>query len=194
MFDNLRRDCIAYKGTWYRRAGFWITAVYRFGNWADSLPSVVLRVPFWTLYLCFNLAIQLFSNNVYVWAGRRGARIGPGFCLYHPANVMIGRGAEIGTDCRIYHEVTLGTGQIDGVPKICDRVSVFPGARILGGVVIGSDSMVGANCVVTRDVPPNSTILAAPSRVIPNTLSRQVRQWSNGKEPVQPLNKQPPAP
>jgi serine acetyltransferase len=54
--------------------------------------------------------------------------------------------------------------------------------------MIGEGSIVGANCVVTKDVPPNSTILAAPSRVIPNTLSPQIRQWDENKKPLQPLS------
>jgi serine O-acetyltransferase len=188
MFDNLRHDKTAYKGEWYRRTGFWIIAIYRIGNWADSLPSVFLRVPAWTLYLFLKTVLSFFVSNVFLWAGRRGSRIGSGFCLVHAENIMIGRGVVIGENCSIYHEVTLGTGQIPGTPTLGNRVVVYPGARILGGVVIGDDSMVGANCVVTRDVPKHSAILAAPSRVIPQTLSTQARRWDEGRTPLPPLN------
>ena len=177
MLDNLRRDMAAYHGQWFRRAGFWIMVIYRLGNWADSRPNVILRLPAWTLYLCLKMLLGIFTSNIFLWAGRRGARIGPGLRLVHPFNVMIGRGVEIGTDCNIYHEVTLGTGQIPGTPKIGNHVCIYPGARLLGGIEIGNGTMIGANCVVTKDVPSGSVIVSAPSRIIPRSLSTQARRW-----------------
>lgn len=192
MFDNLRRDSAEYNGQWYRRVGFWITLIYRFGVWADSMPSLFLRVPMWTVYIFLKMLLAMFTSNIFLWAGRKGAHIGPGLCLVHPFNVLIGRGVEIGEQCQIYHEVTLGTGQIPGTPKIGNHVTIYPGARLLGGIVIGDRSMIGANCVVTKDVPSGSIILAAPSRIIPRSLSMQARRWDEPIEPLQPLSKQPP--
>jgi serine O-acetyltransferase len=171
MFENLRRDSARYAklGGWYANPGFWIVAVYRFGMWADSLPYGILRAPMWALYRLLKLPTRPF--NVFLWAGRRGARIGGGLCLIHPTNVMIGPGVEIGENCLIYHEVTLATGHIPGTPKIGNNVDIYVGARILGGVAVGDGSMVGANCVVTRDVPASSVIVAAPARVISRSLS-----------------------
>jgi serine O-acetyltransferase len=193
MLENLRCDCARYEGQWYRRVGFWIMTVYRFGNWADSLPTVLLRVPMWILYLCLKIIVGLFSTNVFLWAGRRGARISRGFCFPHPFNILIPRGVEIGEFSTIYHEVTLGTGQIPGTPKIGNRVAIYPGARVLGGIVVGDGSIIGANCVVTRDVPPESVIIAAPAQVIPKSLSRQARRWSAGNKPQEPLSPSPPS-
>lgn len=161
-------------GGWYANPGFWIVAIYRFGNWADSLPSSFLRIPMWMLYRLLKLTFH--RHNVHLWAGRCGPRIGAGLHLIHPTNIMIGGGVEIGEDCLIFHDVTLGTGQIPGKPKVGNNVDVYPGARVLGGITIGDNSMVGANCVVTRDVPADSIILAAPSRVIPRTLSPVARK------------------
>jgi len=175
MFENLQRDRERNTdyGRWYPNSGFWIVAIYRFGTWAHTLPSVFLRIPMWALYRLIKL--PFFIYNVHLWAGSGGARIGAGLRLIHPTNVMIGSGVEIGKDCVIFHDVTLGTGQIPGTPKIGDNVDIYPGARILGGVKIGDRSMVSANCVVTRDVPPESIILTAPSRVIPRSLSPVAR-------------------
>jgi len=176
MFENLRRDSARYAmlGGWFSHPGFWIVAVYRFGVWADGLRSPLLRHPLWLLYRVAKLPLVVF--NVHLWAGRRGARIGPGFCLIHPTNVSIGRLVEIGADCLVFNDVTLGTGTIGNTPKLGDRVDVYVGARILGGVTIGNDSMVGANCVVMRDVPSSSVVLSAPSRVIPRALSPVARR------------------
>ncbi|MBU0621584.1 MAG: hypothetical protein KJ795_07040 [Gammaproteobacteria bacterium] len=175
MFENLRRDIPKYEdhGRWFTNPGFWIVAIFRFGMWADSLPSRFLRMPMWMLYRIFRLPLGRY--NIHLWAGRCGARIGPGLKLIHPTNIMIGRGVEIGEDCLIFHDVTLGTGQIPGTPKIGNNVDIYPGARVLGGIKIGDHSMVGANCVVTRDVPPDSIILTPPGRVIPRSLSPVAR-------------------
>lgn len=175
MFENLRRDITKYTnpGRWYINPGFWIVATYRFGMWADALPSRFLRIPMWVLYRLFRLPLRRY--NIHLWAGRGGARVGAGIKLIHPTNIMIGGGVEIGEDCLIFHDVTLGTGQIPGTPKIGNGVDIYPGARVLGGVTIGDRSMVGANCVVTRDVPPESIVLTPPSRVIPRSLSPVAR-------------------
>ena len=176
MFDNLRRDSARYEqlGGWFWHPGFWIVAVYRFGMWADGLPTAFLRLPMWAAYRILRLPLVVF--NVHLWAGPHGAKIGPGFCLIHPTNIGIGRHVEIGADCLVFNDVTLGTaGTGGGTPKLGDRVDVYVGARILGGVTIGHNSMVGANCVVTRDVPEGSVIVAAPCRVLPRTLSQLAR-------------------
>jgi len=184
MFENLRRDLATYdEGHCYRRSGFWITLVYRFGVWADSKTSIFLRVPMWILYLCFKMLLDIFTYNIFLWAGKRGTKIGSGLHLVHPSNILIGRGVEIGEQCEIYHEVTLGTGQISGMPKLGNHVTIYPGARVLGGVVIGDNVMIGANCVVTKDVPSDSIIVAAPSKVIPRSLSTQARRWDKPREP-----------
>lgn len=172
MFDNLKRDA-AKCMKWYADAGFWIVAIYRFGVWADSLPRPFLRIPMWVLYRI--LRLPYFFFKVHLWAGPKGARIGAGFHLIHPTNVMIGSGVEIGEDCLIFHDVTLGTGQVPGTPKIGGNVDIYCGARVLGGVTVGDGSMVGANCVVTRDVPGASVILAAPGRVMSRSLSPVAR-------------------
>lgn len=180
MFDNLRRDAARYAelGGWYAHPGFWIGAVYRLGMWASSLPHALLRLPFWILYRLLRLPLRIF--NVDVWAGARGARIGPGLCLIHPANIIIGRGVEIGENCLIFHEVTLGTGPTPGIPKIGDNVDIYVGARVLGGVTVGDGSMIGANCVVTKDVPAHSVALAPAMRVIPRSLSKVARSVDQG--------------
>ena len=190
MFENLRRDITKseHDGRWYTNTGFWIVGIFRFGTWADSLPSKFLRTPMWVLYRL--LRVPFRGYHVHLRAGRGGPRIGAGLNLIHPTNVIIGPGVEIGEDCLIFHDVTLGTGQIPGTPKIGNNVDIYTGARVLGGVRVGDHSMVGANCVVTRDVPPESIILAAPSRVVPRSLSPVARGADQGTaagtEPIPP--------
>lgn len=168
MFDNIRRDHARHEGGW-TDPGLWIIAVYRLGMWAGAQTHPLKRWPAWLLYRIARLPLMPFK--VHLWAGLRGARIGQGLVLIHPSNVMIGSGVEIGQDCLIFHDVTLGTGPVPGVPKIGNGVDIYVGARVLGGITIGDGAMIGANCVVTRDVPAGSVVVSAPCRVLPRALS-----------------------
>lgn len=182
MFENLRRDMTKYEdhSRWYAHPGFWIVAIFRFGNWADGLRSQFLRIPMWAAYRLLKLPFRRY--NVQLWAGYKSPHIGAGLKLIHPTNIIIGGEVEIGEDCLIFHDVTLGTGQIPGTPKIGNNVDIYPGARVLGGITIGDRSMIGANCVVTRDVPPGSIVVTAPSMVIPRALSPVARAADLGAE------------
>ena len=80
--------------------------------------------------------------------------------------VVIGETAEIGDDVMLYHGVTLGGRSLEHGkrhPTLGDRVTVGAGAKVLGPVHIGNDSAVGANAVVTHDVPPDSIATGIPA-------------------------------
>ena len=94
-----------------------------------------------------------------------GARIGRRFFIDHGMGVVIGETARVGDDVVVYHGVTLGgKGGAHGRrhPTIGDRVMVGAGACVLGSIVVGSDSVVGANAVVTKNVPPFSVVTGQP--------------------------------
>jgi serine O-acetyltransferase len=167
MLKELRRDSARYSGLggWYTHPGFWVGATYRLGVWAHSLP-LPARLPLVTLYRIAKLPWRVLLNVKI----SPSVRIGPGLCLIHPNNILIPGGVEIGEDCLVFHDVTLGTGPTRGLPKIGNGVDLYVGSRVLGGVTVGDGCMVGANCVVTRDVPPGHAVLAPPSRILPRTL------------------------
>lgn len=99
-----------------------------------------------------------------------GAQIGRRFFIDHGAGVVIGETAEIGDDVTLYHGVTLGgTSWNKGKrhPTLADGVVVGAGAKILGPIVIGARSRVGANSVVVKEAPPDCTLVGVPARVIP---------------------------
>lgn len=186
MLDSLKRDAGRYAelGGWWRQLGFWVGATFRFGTWAHSVRNPLLRLPLVMLYRVVKVPWRLFLNII-LPAGATGVRIGPGLCLIHPSNILIGHGTVIGEDCLIFHEVTLGHGAEPGMPIIGDRVDLYVGARVLGGVRIGDDVQVGANCVVTRSVPPRSVVLQAPSRVVPLALLARMAPPAREGSPVQ---------
>ncbi|WP_040340714.1 serine O-acetyltransferase EpsC [Fictibacillus macauensis] len=98
-----------------------------------------------------------------------GAVIGRRFFIDHGMGVVIGETCVIGNDVTIYQGVTLGgTGKEKGKrhPTLEDHALVATGAKVLGSITIGKHSKVGAGSVVLRDVPPNSTVVGIPGRVV----------------------------
>ncbi len=96
------------------------------------------------------------------------ATIGRGLFIDHGMGVVIGETAVIGADVTLFQGVTLGgTGKHRGKrhPTLGDRVVIGAGAKVLGNIVIGENSMVGANAVVVRDVPAHSTVVGVPGRI-----------------------------
>jgi len=95
------------------------------------------------------------------------AKIEGGLLLPHPNGVVIHPDVQIGPNCLIFQQVTLGTGgPIPGVPRIGGHVDIGAGARILGGVVIGEHAKIGANAVVLDHVPAGATAVGIPARII----------------------------
>ena len=97
------------------------------------------------------------------------AKIGRRLFIDHGAGVVIGETAEIGDDVVIYQGVTLGgSGKDKGKrhPTIQDRVMISAGAKVLGPFTVGHDSKIGANSVVLKEVPPQSTVVGVPGRVV----------------------------
>ena len=103
-----------------------------------------------------------------------GAKIGKNLFIDHGMGVVIGETSEIGDNVTIYHMVTLGgispsinsndQRQTKRHPTLMDNVVVGSGAQILGPVVIGKNSKIGANAVVTKDVPENAVMIGIPAK------------------------------
>ncbi len=97
-----------------------------------------------------------------------GAKIGKRFFIDHGFGVVIGETTIIGDDVLLYQGVTLGgTGIVTGKrhPTVGNNVVIGTGAKVLGNIVIGDNSYIGANAVVIKDVPPNSTVVGVPGRI-----------------------------
>ncbi len=123
-------------------------------------------------------------NHKAKWAGRAlsqwsrawtgveihpGATIGRRFFIDHGVGVVIGETAHIGDDVLMYHQVTLGGTSLDKGkrhPTVGNNVLIGMGAKIIGAITVGDNAKVGANAVVTRDVPPNATVVGIPGKVV----------------------------
>jgi len=97
------------------------------------------------------------------------AKIGKGFFIDHGMGVVIGETAEIGDSVTLFQGVTIGgTGKERGKrhPTLGNHVVVGAGAKILGGIKVGDNVKIGANSVVLKSVPANSTVIGVPGRII----------------------------
>ena len=112
-----------------------------------------------------------------------GATVGRRFFIDHGMGVVIGETTEIGDDVMIYHGVTLGGRSLNQGkrhPTIGNGVTVGAGAKVLGPLSIGDNSAVGANSVVTHDVPPDSIATGIPAVV----RARTEKQREPGVDPT----------
>ena len=106
------------------------------------------------------------------WTGieiHPGATIGRRLVIDHGMGIVIGETAEVGDDCLIYHGVTLGgTGKDQGKrhPTLGNNVLVSTGAKVLGPFKVGDNSRIAANAVVLSEIPPDSTAVGVPARVV----------------------------
>ncbi|PKI50497.1 hypothetical protein CRG98_029102 [Punica granatum] len=115
------------------------------------------------------LVIQSRVSEVFAVDIHPGARIGRGILLDHATGVVVGETAVIGNDVSILHNVTLGgTGKASGDrhPKIGDGVLIGAGTCILGNIRIGEGAKIGAGSVVLKDVPPRTTAVGNPAKLV----------------------------
>jgi len=135
---------------------------------------------FWTHELLFlgrfTSQVSRFITGIEI---HPGARIGRKFFIDHGMGVVIGETAEIGDNVTMYHGVTLGGVTWDKVkrhPTIGDNVVIGSGAKVLGPFTVGANSKIGSNSVVVKEVPPNSSVVGIPGRVV----------MSEGQQPIKP--------
>ncbi|MBI3091177.1 MAG: serine O-acetyltransferase [Candidatus Tectomicrobia bacterium] len=145
--------------------GFHALLFYRVSHW------------FWQQRLC--LLARWFSHLGRFFTGieiHPAAKLGAGLFIDHGMGVVIGETAEVGENCTLYHGVTLGGTRLAKEkrhPTVGDNVVIGVGAKVLGNLKIGDNSRIGANSVVIRDVPPNSTAVGIPSKVVEREVSDQ---------------------
>ena len=143
----------------------------------------VFLYPSFKVMLHYRIAHKLYCKRHYFlarWISQRavrktgieihpGATIGKGLFIDHGNGVIIGETTIIGDNVTLYQGVTLGgTGKEHGKrhPTIGNNVMISAGAKVLGSFTIGDNSKIGAGSVVLSEVPPNSTVVGVPGRVV----------------------------
>jgi len=152
-------------------------------------PAARSKVEIFLLYngfhavLYYRLAHWLYRHRLFFlarWVSQRAkfrtgveihpaAKIGKGLVIDHGTGIVVGETCVIGDYCMLYQGVTLGgTGKDTGKrhPTLEDHVMVGSGAKILGPFTIGAHSKIAANAVVLEEIPPHSTAVGVPARVV----------------------------
>jgi len=162
MFANLKEDLKTYKGDWSSQ-GFWVMVVYRFGCWRYTIKSALFRKPFSLLYKTLYKFIQVITGIELPCE----VTVGKNFRIDHFGGIIISGFASFGDNCVIRDGVTVGLRRVDDpvAPQIGNNVDIGTGAKVLGGITIGDNVVIGANAVVLEDVPSNSIAVGVPARI-----------------------------
>ncbi|NLW22240.1 MAG: serine O-acetyltransferase [Tissierellia bacterium] len=151
---------------------------------AKNIWEAILCYPGLKAIIYHRLSHKLYNKKMYTlariisqWARKKtgieihpGAKLGRNIFIDHGMGIVIGETAEVGNNVTMYHGVTLGG--IGGDPNtkrhptVEDNVMIGAGAKILGPITIGKGAKVGANAVVLDDVPPYTTVVGMPARVV----------------------------
>ena len=149
-----------------RPSRFWdpgrklLLAIRRYQHWRDQGGAIAL------------LACRWLVLRHRFWSAVTGAEIplncsiGGGLLIDHPNGIVIHPAAQIGVNCLISQQVTLGTRGRPGLPWIGGHVDIGAGAKILGPVRVGDHAKIGANAVVVTDVPNNAVAIGIPAKII----------------------------
>jgi serine O-acetyltransferase len=133
--------------------------------WAHRIAHAFFKRKFYFLARVIS-QISRFFTGIEI---HPGAKIGRRLFIDHGMGVVIGETCEIGDNVTVFQGVTLGgTGKEKGKrhPTIKDNALIATGAKVLGSITIGENSKIGAGSVVLKDVPPNSTVVGVPGRVV----------------------------
>ena len=182
MFELIRADYQRYRPPGFRaRLYLWL---FNF-DWhqviAYRLASFLNRHRWRSTARFVGYGSRIFFGSDISWK----ARVGPGLYISHGVNIVVGSGVRAGRNLTILNGVTMGQKRRiedwkgeeneDGYPEIGNNAYLGTGAKILGGIRIGDNVTVGANSVVTKDVPDNVIVAGVPARILRNRQPAEFR-------------------
>lgn len=157
-------------GSWHyalaTKQGLWALTKYRFNHWV--LTKV--QVPF--IRQVLNIIIAVWHKLIEITTGidlPKYTKIGKGLYIGYFGGIIVSPYAEIGEFCHLSHDVMIGVGgrgEKSGVPKVGNRVFIGSGARIFGPIKIGDNVAIGANSVVTKDVPDRAVVIGISAQIV----------------------------
>jgi serine O-acetyltransferase len=161
MFENIRNDFEAHNRDWGAQR-FW---GYRFGQWRYGVRPSLIRKLGSLIYKILFKFVQIISGIELP----REAMLGRNFVIDHFGSIIVSGYARFGDNCRIRNRVVVGLRRLEEhfAPVIGNNVDIGAGAKLLGRITIGDNSIIGANAVVLDDVPENSIAIGVPAIIKP---------------------------
>ncbi len=156
FWTQVRQDWAVNGRDWFS-LGFRALLVHRIGQLTQNAKNRLIRLMLWRVYWfwqrhCRNRGIEIPPQ----------VEIGNGVMIYHQGGIVFHPATVIGDGCRIRHGVTLGAGSTrrsQAAPILENNVDIGVGAALLGDIVVGAGSKIGANVVLTESVPPDSVVV-----------------------------------
>ena len=148
------------------RQGLWALAEYRFSHWARTRVNLPL------IREVLKLFCHVWHKLIEITAGidlPHQADIGKGLYIGHFGGIIVNPDVKIGEYCNLSQDITIGIagrGENRGSPTIGDRVYIGSGSRLIGAISIGNNVAIGANAVVTKDLPDNAVAVGVPAKII----------------------------
>lgn len=159
----------------------WAITMYRFMRWVVfecRLP--VIRGVLKTIGNILSFAVQTLTGICI----DTHCEIGPGLYIGHFGGIFIHKDVKMGKFCNISQGNTIGTsgrGDRRGAPRIGDFVYIGAGAKVIGKIEVGNNVAIGANAVVTKDLPDNAVAAGIPARVVSMKASRDFIEYNREK-------------
>ena len=153
--------------------GFWALALHRLGNARMDVEPRLLRAPLTAAYHVAFTSVNWLWGIDLTYTVKLGRRVR----LWHHGGMVLGARA-IGSDVHIRQNTTFGLlskNEQSAKPIIGDRVDIGAGACVLGAVTVGDDCVIGANSVVTRDLPRGCTVFGVPARPVSLRANESLR-------------------
>jgi serine O-acetyltransferase len=192
MFDTLREDVDRYvymgEGPWWwcilTQQALWAIVEYRYYRWARRVRIPLVNFILRGFGFVWHKSVQTITGIDL----HHKAEIGKGLYISHFGGIFLASAVKIGEYCNLSQDVAIGwagRGDKRGCPVIGDRVYIAPGAKIIGPVKIGNDVAIGANAVVTKDLPDSAVAVGVPAKVISSDGSSEFILYRGRKEPEQ---------
>lgn len=152
------------------KESFQITFWFRIGTYLQQKKNPVVKL----LWLMVKLLYKHKQHKIGIQLPLT-TKIEGGLQFFHYNCIIIAQSVVIGKNANIHQGVTIGrvfSGKYAGVPTLGDNVVVFAGAKLLGKIHVGDNAVIGANAVVTKDVPANCVVAGVPAKIISEDSSK----------------------
>jgi len=153
------------------KAGFQAVLLYRLSHWLYRKGFL------YTAWLLTRFSVALTGAEI-----EFNATIGPGMFIAHAVGLVVGRGTRLGSRVTLFQGVTFGVknwhpNEIRSFPTVGDNCFFFAHATVVGGISVGNQCVVGANTVLTRDLPPGALAVGAPAAIHPGKGEEAILSW-----------------